>query len=290
LNDHAQQIKLINQALAAAAASIELSKQLLAELSGLQKGVTTPPAGKAGVFRQPSASFTSSSTVPGTVGIFDGENLVTEKGTKHPVPGNYASKTLLVCGDRLKMIDGSSSLGPTVALAEANGKIFKQIERVKRQRINGTVSQRENGWYLTAPEGSYRVLEASILHFGAKVGDTAVGIIPKENKRVPFAALEGVGSIKNVETGIKPEEPLPSKKASEVKETNKLLVVGTGRGANEAKVESNTKKVPTKVIKISEAGAKPTKAVKKEEAPVKVLEPEKVQKKNEPVISDDDLR
>ena len=51
---------------------------------------------------------------------------------------------------------------------ESGGKIFKQIERVKRQRMTGVLSQKDGVWYLTTSDGPYKVLEASIKHFDAR--------------------------------------------------------------------------------------------------------------------------
>lgn len=259
MKDEAIQVKLINQALAAAAASIELSKQLLAELAGApapQPNVTKAAASK------PNVVPVSAASIPGTVGVFDGENMVAEDGKKYPVPANYASKTLLVFGDKLKMIDGES------------GKIFKQIERVKRQRVAGTLSQKGNGWSLETPEGSYKVLEAAVKHFEAKPGDRLVGILPKDVKSVPFAALEGPETPKVEPVGpvaIPVEIAKPVKKVGE--KSPQIPEVVAEAPLPKAKIAEDTSKRVTKTA-------------------VKIAEPkvEKTEKKNEPVISEDDLR
>lgn len=292
MSETALQIKLINQALAAAAASIELSKQLLAELTGSNKPVAS--AGKLNLPNRPTNAPLNAGTVsvPGTVGLFDGENLVTEKGDKYPVPPNYASKTLLVYGDKLKMIDGTAS--------EVNntGKIFKQIERVKRQKVIGTLSKNDAGWILTASEGSYKVLETSVRHFGAKVGDKVIGIIPKDNNAVPFAALEGLENQKIEEKEVRVEALPPTKIKLETKEEPKPGVIEIVEAAKESKTGVTSKKPSPKVAKLPELAkeitvakvASASKILKKEEEPVPSFKPEKIEKKNEPIVSDDDLR
>lgn len=260
MKDEALQIKLINQALAAAAASIELSKQLLAELTGT-------PVPQAGVFKAAESRLAptpvSSLSLPGTVGVFDGENMTTTDGKKYPVPVNYASKTLLVYGDRLKMID------------EGGTKLFKQIERVRRQRIVGTLCQKDNGWYLEAEGSSYKVLEAAVKHFEAKVGDKLVGIVPKDTTRsVPFAALEGP-EVPKLETPV--PTVVPHELPKEVK-----------RPAPEKSAKMPEVVAEAPLPKVTKVQAKPNAPAAAKPAEPKKLE--KAEKKNEPIISEDDLR
>lgn len=198
MKDGSLQIKLINQALAAAQASIELSKSLLADLSGapLPRAINTAP----------------SSSQPGITGTYDGENMVTASGEKFPVPPNYASKTLLVYGDKLKMIEAGSG-DPR--------KLFKQIERVTRQKVTGLLSKKGADWLLVTSDGSYKVLEASVNYYGFKEGDHQVGLLPADNLRAPFAALEGPEkppSVKVTSPGpVVPAAPETSKPAKKLK-------------------------------------------------------------------------
>lgn len=151
-------------------ASLNRAKNLLRELEGLVKG---------GNNSQPGENF---SNVPGVYGIFMGDHMVTETGEKVLVPENYASKSVLVYGDRLKEI-------------EENGeKKFKQIERVKRLRTDGVLAKKENKWCVVTSDSSYRVLETSVTHFGLSEGDLCVVLVPSENKFAPFAAIEGSSS------------------------------------------------------------------------------------------------
>lgn len=298
LTDNAQQIKLINQALAAAAASIELSRKLLAEFAGIPPKPTATVAKGYPVNNRPAGSFVSNASSPGIVGIFDGENMVTEGGDKFPVPGNYASKTLLVYGDKLKMIDGSGGLNVALKPGGSTGKLFKQIERVKRQRVTGTLSQKDGNWFLTSPEGSYKVLEASVSHFGVKVGDRLIGILPKDHNGVPFAALEGPENQKFGQNDVAVGKSVPAEKSLELKvEVTPAKEKPVKEVAIDTKTEVTLKKPSPKVTKVPEASVKVsavkvslTKTAKKEDLPVRVGKEEKIEKKNEPVISDDDLR
>src|SRR3990167_2366131 len=113
-------IDLIRQALGAAESSIRLAKQLLGELE-----------------RAPSVSADKPKQhkeMPGITGVFDGEEMVAEAGEKYPVPANYASKSLLVVGDTLKLVE------------ERGEKRFKQIEHVKRHKSVGILTKKDGKW------------------------------------------------------------------------------------------------------------------------------------------------
>ncbi len=183
-------LELIRQALGAAESSIKLAKQLLSELEG------------SGVDPKPKAV-----ELPGVTGIFDGENMVSENGQTFPVPANYASKSMLVVGDTLKLVE------------EGKEKRFKQIEHVKRHKTTGILTKKDGKWKVVTPEGSYKVLPAAASHFGADVGSEVVLHLPSNNLTVPYGAIESAksGGAK-VETE---EEEIIEKANTSVPETKK---------------------------------------------------------------------
>jgi len=150
-------IQNIHQALIAATASINLAKRLLSELEG-----------------------PSSRELPGEFGVFDGRFAVMEGGEKYPVPENYASKSKLVCGDKLKrfVLDGEER--------------FKQVARVKREDVVGVLAKKDGKWHVVTSHGSYEVLASAVSYWEGKEGDEAVVIIPQEDKRVAFGALKEI--------------------------------------------------------------------------------------------------
>ena len=181
--DFLTQIKLINQALNAAVSSINLAKQLMSDIS--------VPKGSASFQnspRTPQTSFgpkepignPSTQVVPGIVGTFDGQFMVAEDGQKFQVPENYASKSMIIFGDKLNMseIDGETR--------------FKQIERVKRQRASGLIVKKEGRLHVVTSDGSYRISPAAVSHFGGNEGDEAQIILPLNNRHAPFAAVESI--------------------------------------------------------------------------------------------------
>src|SRR3989344_5032449 len=173
--------ELIRQSLAAAESSIKLAKQLLSELeSGNSSGkINTKPNG---------------TDLPGISGIFDGENMVSESGEVFPVPVNYASKSMLVVGDTLKLVEEGKN----------KEKRFKQIEHVKRHKSTGILTKKDGKWKVVTPEGSYKVLGAAVEHFGADIGTEVTLHLPATNLTVAYGAIE---SIKGTEKKEQEKQP-----------------------------------------------------------------------------------
>src|SRR3990172_3745693 len=162
-----QRIDLIRQALSASESSIRLARTLLNEL----ERDTSPRSG---------SSNQVSKNMPGVIGVYDGHNMVTESGETFEVPENYASKSILVVGDTLKLVDDKGE------------KRFRQIEHVKRHKTTGILTKKEGKWAVVTSEGSYKILAASVDHFGGLVGDEALVQLPAKNLQVPFAAVEKI--------------------------------------------------------------------------------------------------
>lgn len=146
--------------------------------------------------------------IPGIVGVFDGEYMVADSGERYKVPENYAAKSRLVPGDKLKMI-------------EEDGKpLFKQVERVKTRQVRGVFSKKEGSWYVLTELGSYRILDVSANYNNVQPNDEAIVLVPDDNLNVKFAALEKVVKVKEEKPKEtrkeKPQEkkqkPKPAKK------------------------------------------------------------------------------
>lgn len=162
----------IRGALASAENSIKLAKQLLAEMEG---GIPERPS-----HHQPAPAPAVTTERPGVVGVYDGEKMTTAQGETYIIPGNYASKSLLVVGDTLKMYE------------ENGDKRFKQIEHVKRHKTTGLLLKKDGKFRAITPEGSYKVLIESINHFNGEVGDEVILHLPAGNLTSPYAAIETI--------------------------------------------------------------------------------------------------
>lgn len=171
--------QLIIQALSAAEASISLAKQLLAAQSGRP---LTFPSHDAGP-RPASWRTASSSTrdLPGIVGKFDGEKMVTDNGKTYPVPTNYAGKSKLVFGDTLKMLENADGT-----------HLFKQIEKVNRKKAEGKLVKKGEQWWVAAKEGEYKVLNSNVSFLGGQVGDETFVLLPENDPSAPWAAIDAI--------------------------------------------------------------------------------------------------
>jgi len=119
-------------------------------------------------------------------GIFDGEEMIDASGKQYPVAENYASKSKLVAGDRLKLI------------ISADGEFrFKQIGPIERKKRVGKLIQTGENWEVKIGEKHYRILKASVTYYKAKIGDRLTVIIPKNEDSV-FAAVDNVIGGTNV--------------------------------------------------------------------------------------------
>ncbi len=131
-------------------------------------------------------------------GVFDGENMVGPEGKKYPVPANYASKSKLVEGDRLKL-----------TIMDDGSFLFKQIAPVKRKNIIGILKFEDNAYYVLSEGRNYKVLYSSVTFHKGKPGDRVSVVVPAE-KEASWAVIESV--LHQSPSSDKPEpSPPPSK-------------------------------------------------------------------------------
>ena len=113
-------------------------------------------------------------------GIFDGQNMIGPDGHQYPVPTNYASKSKLVEGDKLKL-----TIKPNGAF------IYKQIELIPRQLKTGKLILEGSQYKVLCDEKVYSVLFASVTFYRAQVGDNVTIIVPEDSDS-DWAAVENV--------------------------------------------------------------------------------------------------
>lgn len=111
-------------------------------------------------------------------GIFDGEEMIDGLGKKYPVSSNYASKSKLVAGDRLKLV-----------ISPDGTFVFKQIGPTTRKHLIGVLEESGDDWYIQAGSKKFKVLLSSVRYFKAKPGDEVTIIIPKTGE-TNWAAIE----------------------------------------------------------------------------------------------------
>lgn len=148
--------------------NLRTAKSLLLQLSTPEKisGVRTQAAGYA--------SADESNALEVIEGYFDGESMIGDNGQVYVVPPNYASKTQLVVGDRMKW------------LMTPERDIFKLIQPASRERVTGTFTI-ENDNYLVLVDrfpNPVKILKASATYamknLGLQPGDEVAITIPKD--------------------------------------------------------------------------------------------------------------
>ncbi len=161
-----QTIALLKRRLEEAERNIQLIRQLLQE-EGLDG--RPGPARSAGPVT-PVVDTPLGSEPRVIHGVFDGEHMKGEDEQLYPVPANYASKSKLVEGDRLKLT------------IETDGAfIYKQVKPVERRRVRGTFGMDEDGRSVVHTDGkNYRILLASVTFYHIGLGDDVTILLPVE--------------------------------------------------------------------------------------------------------------
>lgn len=106
-------------------------------------------------------------------GAFTGEKMLGGDGKEYPVPPNYASKSKIVHGDRMKL-----------TITKSGSFIFKQTGPVERKRVMGELAPDPSGtgWVVMAEGRPYRVLTASVTFYRGKGGDETILLLPQGNE------------------------------------------------------------------------------------------------------------
>ena len=112
-------------------------------------------------------------------GVFNGQNMVADDGKIYPIQANYASKSRLVQGDRMKL-----------TINEDGSFLYKQIRPIQRTQVVGILAQESGRYYVQAGQHRYHVLLASVTHHKIKQGDQISVTIPYDNPNADWAAIE----------------------------------------------------------------------------------------------------
>jgi len=175
--ENEQTVQQIKRLIISAESNLKEARELLAVVSGEQE-----PGMDA--LSEARETGSVSATPEGKIieGVFDGQNMVGPDGKMYSVPANYASKSKLVEGDRLKL-----------TITNDGSFIYKQIGPIDRQRLIGVLSKDDttNDYRVVAGDHSYRVLLASVTYFKGEAGDEVVILVPKD-KTSRWAAVENI--------------------------------------------------------------------------------------------------
>ncbi len=124
-------------------------------------------------------------------GYFDGENMIGDNGQIYTVPQNYASKSQLVAGDRMKWILTNEK------------EVFKLIEPTPRERVVGTFYVEGDNYIVLVDKypTPIKMLKASstyaIKNLGLKPGNEVAIYIPKDTENPIWGAFINVVNPNN---------------------------------------------------------------------------------------------
>jgi len=207
-------LQLLSQALSAASSSINLAKQLIDEIQR-----------EGGAFE-----------TPGLIGKYDGMFMVTEAGKKYPVPDNYAAKTQLVYGDKLKMVEGPE------------GRRFKHIEKIPRVEVEAALTVKDGPFVAVSLEGSYKLIQSAVRYLRGEEGDKVRILLPRDEKHAPFAAIVGVAG-KGAKREERKEETREKVEVEKKPAARKVAKEKKPKAEEKAKTKAakpTTKKTPAK--------------------------------------------
>ncbi len=100
-------------------------------------------------------------------GIFNGKDMIGVDKKTYPVPANYASKSKIVEGSKLKVtIKGDGSFQ------------YKIIDEIPYDTTTGTIIKDGDHFVIICQSGIYQVIPASVTYLQARVGDRVSIRIP----------------------------------------------------------------------------------------------------------------
>ncbi len=150
-------------------ASIIRTLEIGGALPEYTSGTQTMPRGRTPSTEETHITISSGEKI--IEGTFTGEKMRGPDGQEYAVPPNYASKSKLVEGDRMKL---------TIT---THGKfIYKQIGPIERKRIIGILQFDESTqlWSVIHEGRMYHILTASATFYHGKPGDHVVILVPKD--------------------------------------------------------------------------------------------------------------
>lgn len=115
-------------------------------------------------------------------GIFDGEKMIGDDAGIYTIPPNYASKSKLVEGDRLKL-----------TITHNGSFIYKQVKPIGRKRLVGELvfDAELNQWGVFSEGKLYKVLKASVTFYKGNIGEEAVVLVADDRPCV-WGAIENI--------------------------------------------------------------------------------------------------
>ncbi|MFA6024297.1 MAG: hypothetical protein WC777_03730 [Candidatus Gracilibacteria bacterium] len=179
-----EQIAKILRMIEAGEASLRAARELLGQMNPeAHSELSTPKTEESSAYEQGENQIVE--------GVFDGQNMIGPNEKIYPVPANYASKSKLVEGDRLKL-----------TILPNGSFMYKQISPIDRDFVKGTLVKEDGQFKVLANGKSYKVLLASVTYYKGNTGDEVTLITPKDRESswgTIEAVIPQVGGVYNTE-------------------------------------------------------------------------------------------
>ncbi len=113
-------------------------------------------------------------------GVFNGKGMIGSDKKIYPVPANYASKSKIVEGSKLK------------ATIKADGSFqYKIIDEIDFDMMTGTLIKDGDRFTVITQSGLYQVIPASVTYLQAKIGDR-VSIRVPQGIKATYATIDAL--------------------------------------------------------------------------------------------------
>lgn len=158
-------LQALQELISTAERSLHHAKNLMSQIAGKKPTETTDEPNMTGLhaYKDGKAKVIE--------GIFTGKDMLGVDKKVYPVPANYASKSKIVEGSKLKMTikaDGSYQ--------------YKIIDEIDFDTSTGTLIKDAEHFMVISQQGIYQVLPASVTYLQAHVGDRVSIRIPRDIK------------------------------------------------------------------------------------------------------------
>jgi hypothetical protein len=158
-------LQALQELLSTAERSLHHAKNLMVQITGKKTvdSVDEPDTSGLHAYKDGKAKVIE--------GVFTGKDMLGADKKTYPVPANYASKSKIVEGSKLKMtIKGDGSYQ------------YKIINEVKYDTTTGTLIKDSEQFMVISQQGIYQVLPASVTFLHAHIGDRVSIRIPRDTK------------------------------------------------------------------------------------------------------------
>ncbi len=143
------------------------ARSIIAELSGDTPMISSDKF----LERQSTGGYSVSEEGRIIEGAFDGKGMIDSEGNQYPVPVNYASKSKIVVGDKMKL-----------TITNDGKFIYKQISPTPRKNIIGPLLCEDGQYKILHAGKEYKILTASITFHKANIGDEVSVLVPEEGE------------------------------------------------------------------------------------------------------------